>query len=101
MRWGKTPQVGETRERVIFLWLPKRFYRRSSSFYFEDNGESVVLWLEKVYIVERWSYLADQRAMGGLVWGNERGNHTRCHWRTEAWRTTREVKEEKETETKE
>ena len=96
MRWGRTPQVGETRERVVFLWLPKRFYRRSSSFYFEDNGESVVLWLEKVYLVERWSYCSDQRDHG-IFWGSGRQhNNTKCHWRIEAWRTTKEEKQKKE-----
>ena len=89
MRWGKTPQVGETRERVVFLWLPKRFYRKSPSYYFEDNGESVVIWLEKVYLVERWSYATDQHNQNGLFWGKESASHTRCHWRVEAWRVTK------------
>ncbi len=91
MRWGKTPQVGETRERLLYLWKPRRFYRRSSSFYFEDNGESIVLWLEKVYVVERWSYCNDQNAAGGMLWigGERRTNHSKCHWRVEAWRLAR------------
>lgn len=100
MRWGRTPQVGETRERVVFLWFPKRFYRRSSSFYFEDNGESVMLWLEKVYMVERWSYRSDQRGLG-VMWGANHTNNTKCHWRTEAWRTTKEEKPKEEKEKKE
>lgn len=83
MRWGKTPQVGDVRERIIFLWLPKRFYRRSKSFYFEDNGESVVLWLEPVYVVEKWSYLADSAGLGYI---GKTSKYSKCFWRTEAWR---------------
>ncbi len=78
MRWNVTPKIGEIRERIIFLWLPKRFYRRSRNFYFEDNGESVVLWLESVYVVERWSYANDISSRST--------NNSKCYWRTEAWR---------------
>ena len=80
MRWGKTPEVGTTRERVVYLYLPRRFWRRSTSFYFEDNGESIVLWLEEVYLVERWSYDERRTRYGGPA------ESTRCRWRVEAWR---------------
>jgi hypothetical protein len=81
MRWGKTPVVGQVRERIIFLWLPKRFYRRAASTFYEDNGESVKMWLEYVYIVERWSYSDRDSGIFGIPASN-----SDCHWKIEAWR---------------
>lgn len=83
MRWGQTPQVGDVRERIIFLWKPTRFYRRSRSYWNEDNGESIVLWFETVYVVEKWSYAADIAGLGHI---GRSQNHSKCCWRIEAWR---------------